>query len=439
MPYAKDMTGIYCIRHGDKFYVGQSTVIKRRFSNHRIELTKGVHCNQKLQRSANKYGISSLEFEIIEICDVNLLTEREQYWVTTLDSIKHGYNICDPIEPSRNRVVSDAMKKRLSDLAKTRPCPLLWPDTIAKCRAAIKANSDAVKRRRSSMNDEQLFNDLSPSERKFRYGNIRVDGISKEQISQMSYSEIINLQDVARCQKQQRDEIKKSQLPEYGLSKSEKIKLRYEKKRTAMLFMTKEEQISHKRKFTADHKAKIGDANRGKTRSVASREKQSESMKALHLTMSDENKAQLIKRNKARVMTEETRQKKMASSNSKTGLQGARAIRDDYSNGGITYSQLAAKYKLHEDNVYQILANKIWIESEFILDDVGNKIENPSFVPPRQPVVKFKQKLTLEIAEQIRNDRFVNHKTYKELSASYGVNQSHLWRILHGGAWKPKS
>jgi len=43
-----------------------------------------------IYRALLKYGYSAFRLDIIEYCDISILTEREQYY---LDNLKHEYNI----------------------------------------------------------------------------------------------------------------------------------------------------------------------------------------------------------------------------------------------------------------------------------------------------------------------------------------------------------
>lgn len=74
-------TGIYeivCTGNG-KRYIGQSINIEKRFREHRNQLKRGVRENKYFQNAWNKYGESSFEFNILEECDEDVLTSREQY------------------------------------------------------------------------------------------------------------------------------------------------------------------------------------------------------------------------------------------------------------------------------------------------------------------------------------------------------------------------
>lgn len=86
------ISGIYKIVNiiNNKFYIGSSKELNRRWSEHKSELKHNKHINIILQRAWNKYGIDCFNFEIIEECDVNILLEREQFYI---DTLKPKYNI----------------------------------------------------------------------------------------------------------------------------------------------------------------------------------------------------------------------------------------------------------------------------------------------------------------------------------------------------------
>jgi len=107
-------TGIYCIyfKHNkSKYYVGSAginhSLIKSangfwcRWRLHLWNLEKNQHHSKYLQNVYNKYGKDSIYFKILEIVeDLPILLNREQFWITTLDSYKLGYN-CVPNAGSR--------------------------------------------------------------------------------------------------------------------------------------------------------------------------------------------------------------------------------------------------------------------------------------------------------------------------------------------------
>lgn len=91
--------GIYKITtlHNNKIYIGSSNDVLKRFKTHISRLNRNVHHSSYLQNTFNKYGITNLNFEIIEILDnSSIQVQREQYWMDRLQSYdkQYGYNVC---------------------------------------------------------------------------------------------------------------------------------------------------------------------------------------------------------------------------------------------------------------------------------------------------------------------------------------------------------
>lgn len=91
------MTGIYKITNtiNNHVYIGQAENIDKRIQKHINALVSGYHVNKHLQNAWNKYGANKFTFSIIEECELENLTEREQYWIDYyggIDSI-NTYNV----------------------------------------------------------------------------------------------------------------------------------------------------------------------------------------------------------------------------------------------------------------------------------------------------------------------------------------------------------
>ena len=76
----------------EKIYIGQSIDIYRMWKDHKNKLKNGTHANNHLQRAYNKYGECCFDFSIVEECTEQQLDEREMYYISYYDSMKHGYN-----------------------------------------------------------------------------------------------------------------------------------------------------------------------------------------------------------------------------------------------------------------------------------------------------------------------------------------------------------
>lgn len=80
-------SGIYKISNNinEKIYIGSAKNIKSRINVHRCYLLKNNHHSKRLQNHVNKYGIDSLIFEVVELCDILILLEREQFYIDYLN------------------------------------------------------------------------------------------------------------------------------------------------------------------------------------------------------------------------------------------------------------------------------------------------------------------------------------------------------------------
>lgn len=99
------MTGIYLLTNlvNGKKYVGQSTDINRRFSEH-LRSAQPDKYPQKSERDANcpihkamvKYGVNNFSLTILEECPKEQLNEQERYWIEKLNTYidnGQGYNV----------------------------------------------------------------------------------------------------------------------------------------------------------------------------------------------------------------------------------------------------------------------------------------------------------------------------------------------------------
>lgn len=84
------MIGIYKITSPTgRIYIGQSVDIYYRWTDYK---TKDAKSQVRLNRSFKKYGVENHAFEVVEECDVNLLSDRERYWQDYYNVINGGLN-----------------------------------------------------------------------------------------------------------------------------------------------------------------------------------------------------------------------------------------------------------------------------------------------------------------------------------------------------------
>jgi group I intron endonuclease len=85
-------SGIYKITNliNGKIYIGSTCNFKDRKSKH-----KRTKSNTMISRAIFKYGWDNFTFDAIEFCDKDILIEREQFYLDTLEPFKenNGYNI----------------------------------------------------------------------------------------------------------------------------------------------------------------------------------------------------------------------------------------------------------------------------------------------------------------------------------------------------------
>ena len=109
--------GIYKITKtkNKKIYIGSSINLSSREYKHFWMLNKGIHDNEYLQKSYNKYGKDIFVFEIIDYCEPTELVERENKFISIHESnnLNKGYNLASVNEFRRN-TFNDEVKIKLS-------------------------------------------------------------------------------------------------------------------------------------------------------------------------------------------------------------------------------------------------------------------------------------------------------------------------------------
>ena len=90
------MTGfIYKITNdiNQKVYIGKTlTSLEQRWQEHRRDAYKERNEKRPLYDAIRKYGEQHFSIELVEECDVAILSNREIYWIEEYHSFSNGYN-----------------------------------------------------------------------------------------------------------------------------------------------------------------------------------------------------------------------------------------------------------------------------------------------------------------------------------------------------------
>jgi len=158
----KNMGTIYKIENlvNGKVYVGQTVKKpKYRLHRHKAELLNNNHSNDYFQRAFNKYGLESFKASIIEQVHVDLLDEREVYWIKYY-RLKDGvYNLEGG--GNKNKSVADYTKSKISQAVRKS---LENPITIERrklANAMMRGSNNHNARQVICINDKKIYETLT--------------------------------------------------------------------------------------------------------------------------------------------------------------------------------------------------------------------------------------------------------------------------------------
>ena len=150
--------GIYKILNKitNKFYIGSSNNLKRRWMHHKTYLNNGYHTNVHLQNAWNKYGKEKFEFSIIEETTEDLLLEREQHYLDIHKNKEILYNIsCIAGSPMKNlshsKETINVLKQKLSGINHphyNKPVNEEWRRNISKVKKNFSDEQESLIKKR---------------------------------------------------------------------------------------------------------------------------------------------------------------------------------------------------------------------------------------------------------------------------------------------------
>lgn len=127
------MIGIYSIysKSQNKYYIGKSIDIHKRFLKHKSDLRLNQHHSKYLQNVYNKYGEDDLVFQVIQECSYEESGDLEKYYIEQFNSFKDGFNETEGGElGAPGRKFSEETLKKMSEniRGEKNPCYNKWGD-----------------------------------------------------------------------------------------------------------------------------------------------------------------------------------------------------------------------------------------------------------------------------------------------------------------------
>ena len=136
-----NMQGIYSITSpSGKVYIGQSIDIEKRLYYYRT-CWKHIERQRKLYSSFKKHGVENHIFEIVEECDLDILDEREIFYIDLFEATIKGLNIkLGGMGGKQTQETKDRIGK--SNIGISRP---KTPEQIEKLRGQTRTEETKLK------------------------------------------------------------------------------------------------------------------------------------------------------------------------------------------------------------------------------------------------------------------------------------------------------
>lgn len=115
--------GIYIIRStaNHKVYIGSAYRLSFRLSQHLYAIRKLKHHSKHLQKHFYKYDNGTLSFNLLEVCPVENLIEREQFYLNKFNPFRNnGFNTSEIAGTNRGFKNTEEAKLRMSVIRKAK-------------------------------------------------------------------------------------------------------------------------------------------------------------------------------------------------------------------------------------------------------------------------------------------------------------------------------
>jgi group I intron endonuclease len=194
------MTGIYSILNSvnGKRYVGQAVDIKKRIQGHFKRLRAGKHHCGHLQLSFQKYGAGAFTHSVLEDCQKENLTDREQYWMDYYRD-RGLYNTAPAAGSNIGVKFSAEVKAKQSAKLTGRP---VSEETRAQMSASrmgwkpsdeTRAKMSAAKRNLSQVTKDKM----SKSHKGVKLSEEHREGMRKAKVGKPHYGHVLTMEDNA--------------------------------------------------------------------------------------------------------------------------------------------------------------------------------------------------------------------------------------------------
>lgn len=150
-----------CCLNSNKFYIGSSVDLKKRWSKHKSLLRNNKHPNKKLQNLVNKYGVDTLYITVLELIqDISAIRDRELHFITELSPVLNIAKLAvggDTLSDNPNKIT---ICEKISKSGKSR-----YKNMTSERREELRINNHVGKNnpRYGSKWSEDMYKQFSKS------------------------------------------------------------------------------------------------------------------------------------------------------------------------------------------------------------------------------------------------------------------------------------